>query len=95
MPQLELIDVSLPDPHPPQPPVPDPAPEPGPAPIPAPGPGPTPRAQLRWLRATPGSSGRWFGSGEGGDDPDDDGEQADPGGDSDPHPPLPQPGDDA
>lgn len=82
--------ASLPDPPPPQPPVPDPAPEPGPAPIPDPtpnrgveGPDLAERSARPTLAATPDD-------GEGGDD--DEAEQSDPGGDSDPHPPLPEPG---
>ena len=70
--------ASIPDPHPPQPPVPDPAPELGPSPVPDPA---QDDDRLTVVRAA-----------DPGEDGDDDGVQSDPGGDSDPPPPLPQPG---
>jgi len=79
--------ASIPDPHPPQPPVPDPAPEPGPSPLPDPDPSP--------VGAADEPAGLVVVAGDDGAGDADDGdveEQSDPGGDSDPHPPLPEPG---
>jgi len=79
--------ASIPDPHPPQPPVPDPAPEPGPSPLPDPSPAPVAAADDRHGPLAVVAGGDPDDGGE--DAPD---EQSDPGGDSDPHPPLPEPG---
>ncbi|MFP5255824.1 MAG: hypothetical protein ACLGI8_08265 [Acidimicrobiia bacterium] len=99
--------ASIPDPHPPQPPLPDPAPEPGPSPLPDPDPTPVggdrpgdPVMALEVQALEPDQTPDAIlpvdvygaGDGDGGDDSGGDGEQADPGGDSDPHPPLPEPG---
>lgn len=86
--------ASLPDPNPPQPPVPDPAPEPQPAPIPGPDPvgdDEAPGDELGGERPTLVLAADSGGAGGDGDDDAEDG-QSDPGGDSDPHPPLPEPG---
>jgi hypothetical protein len=79
--------ASIPDPHPPQPPVPDPAPEPGPSPLPDPDPTPVGGTGERGVPLAVVAGGDPDDGGE--DAPD---EQSDPGGDSDPHPPLPEPG---
>lgn len=81
--------ASIPDPHPPQPPVPDPAPEPGPSPLPDPSPAPV-GAGLREGDDSPLAVVAGGDPDDGGEDAPD--EQSDPGGDSDPHPPLPEPG---